>query len=528
MNMKKRVLSVIASALISSVSFAAPQKMADLVVSGYTGSTPLENFPVLVRISPTRISGFAYADCASGGADISFKDANGNALDFEIDTWNASGESLVWVKVPSLSGTATKITFCWNDASPAAHTSSDTWGDYTGVWHLNESTAGITTISDSTANELSGTSVATSSSKTDGKVGRARYITSNEANAAGSPYDSGITVDMTGDADKLDAVNDVIPEFTASFWVRPQRSGSRWWYFITRKAADGGPGWGLQQGAENDWTKYRAYGGTENDQGVLLLTASSGLANGVWTKVDAIWFANKTFHLYMNGTKVGEGTLANQATYGNKTKLAIGGALAPDSGKSGRGVMGDMDEVRLRKGALSPDWIAADYAQVYSDSFITYGSAYSPDGVLNVSGAPAEIGSPTPAYGQIRNLAVNDTVTLSMAATTVAGEGTVTNYLVGWQLESVNVETGVRALLRSSSDQGESFDRCDYTHSSYAEFTWLWDIRNRLGVGTPSVVSKGQNSTALSAAVTGIGYTAPHPRRRLLREGRHRDKRRGA
>ena len=126
MNMKKRVLSVIASALISSVSFAAPQKMADLVVSGYTGSTPLENFPVLVRISPTRISGFAYADCASGGADISFKDANGNALDFEIDTWNASGESLVWVKVPSLSGTATKITFCWNDASPAAHTPSDT------------------------------------------------------------------------------------------------------------------------------------------------------------------------------------------------------------------------------------------------------------------------------------------------------------------------------------------------------------------------------------------------------------------
>ena len=509
MNIKKRVLSAIACALAASVSFAAPQKAADLVVSGYTGSTPLENFPVLVRISSTRISGFTYADCASGGADISFQDASGNALDFEIDTWDTSGDSFVWVKVPSLSGNATKITLRWKDANPAAHTPSDTWSDYTGVWHLNEDTGGVTTISDSTANALSGTSVATSLSKTDGKVGRARYITSNEENAAGNPYDSGITVDMTGDTDKLDAVNDVIPEFTASFWVRPQRTTPRWWYFITRKGADSGSGWGLQQGSDSDWKRFRAYGGAETDSGVMALVASSGLANGAWTKVDAIWFANKTFHLYMNGAKVGEGTLANQATNGNKTKLALGGALAPDSGKSGRGVKGDMDEIRLRKGALSPDWIAADYTQVYSDSFITYGSAYSPDGVLNVSGAPAEIGSPTPAYGQVKNLAVNDTVALSMAATTVMGEGTVTNYLAGWQLESVNVETGARVLLRSSSDQGESVDRCDYTHVSFAEFTWIWDVRDRLGVGTPSVVSKGLNAITLSANVTGIGYTAP-------------------
>ena len=507
--MNKTTSVFMAAAMAASLSFAAPQKAADLTVSGYTGSTTLENFPVLVRISPTSISGFAYADCASGGADISFKDASGNTLDFEIDTWDTSGDSFVWVKVPSLSGNATKITLRWKDSNPAAHTPSDTWSDYTGVWHLNEATGGVTTISDSTANALSGTSVATSSSKTDGKVGRARYITSNEENAAGNPYESGITVDMTGDADKLDAVNDVIPEFTASFWVRPQRTTPRWWYFITRKGADAGPGWGLQQGSDSDWKRYRAYGGTETDSGVMALDASSGLANGAWTKVDAVWFADKKFHLYMNGAKVGEGTLANQAANGDRTKLALGGALAPDSGKSGRGVKGDMDEIRLRKGALSPEWIAADYAQVNDASFITYGSAYSPDGVLNVSGVPAEIGSPTPAYGQVRNLAVNDTVTLSMSATTVMGEGTVTNYLAGWQIESVNLATGARSLLRSSSDQGESFNRCDYTHSSYAEFTWIWDVRDRLGVGTPSVVSKGLNAITLSANVTGIGYTAP-------------------
>ena len=141
--MKKTLTTITAAVCAASLAFAAPRKAADITVSGYTGASTLENFPVLVRISPTRISGFSYADCASGGADISFKDASGNALDFEIDTWDTSGESLVWVKVPSLSGNATKITLRWNDASPVAQTPSATWSGYAGVWHLNEAKIGI-------------------------------------------------------------------------------------------------------------------------------------------------------------------------------------------------------------------------------------------------------------------------------------------------------------------------------------------------------------------------------------------------
>ena len=149
--MKKTTTVFIAAAMAATVSIAAPQKAADLVVSGYTGSTTLENFPILVRISSTRISGFSYADCAVGGTDISFRDANDTVLDFEVDTWNTSGDSLVWVKVPYLSGNATKITVQWNDSAPAAHTPSATWSGYAGVWHLNEENAGAVTISDSTA-----------------------------------------------------------------------------------------------------------------------------------------------------------------------------------------------------------------------------------------------------------------------------------------------------------------------------------------------------------------------------------------
>ena len=368
---------------------------AVLTVAGYDAARPaLEGFPVLVRISAGSPSGFAYSQLQSPstGADLVFLDMEGNGLPFEIDTWNPSGESLVWVRLPAMRNGA-RFAMCWGSSTSGKAVCADNpWDDYVGVWHMNEDAAGITTIHDSTTNALDGTTVTSSSSKTDGKVGRARFITSNKSNTAGNPYDSGVTVDMTGNAAKLAVVDDLVPEFTASFWIRPQ-DNANWWYFITRKASDVGPGWGLQQGASGDFTKYRAYGGVETDSNCKSFSGVSGLSQGVWTKVDAVWKANKTFVLYMNGTQVASGTLVNQASNGNQTKLALGGAMAPTdtTKKNGRGVYGDMDEIRLRKGALSADWIAADHATQFDSAFLTVGAAEeidvaAPAATLSVTG----------------------------------------------------------------------------------------------------------------------------------------------
>ena len=363
----------------TSASFA---KGAKFTVAGYAAERPaLTGFPVLVRIAENSPSGFSYDDlqAKATGDDIAFVDMDGTGLPFEIDTWNPNGTSLIWVRLPSMQS-GTEFVMCWGSTSSGkAVCNSKPWADYTGVWHMNEETAGVTTIHDSTDNALHGTSVATSSSKTDGKVGRARFITSNTANAAGSPYDSGVTIDMTDDATKLAAVDAIVPEFTASFWVRPQNN-AQWWYFITRKAADKGPGWGLQNGSDGNnssFKVFRAYGGTENDGDCLNLTGITALEKSKWVKLDAVWKTDKTFLLYVNGAQAGTGTLKNQAANGNQTKLALGGAMAPTANdqKSGRGVYGDMDEIRLRAGALSPDWIAADYATVTNAAFLTAGMA---------------------------------------------------------------------------------------------------------------------------------------------------------
>ena len=61
-----------------------------LMVSGYTGTETLENFPVLVRLD--NIDGFQYSNMSdpSRGRDLAFFDADGNHLASEIDTWRDS------------------------------------------------------------------------------------------------------------------------------------------------------------------------------------------------------------------------------------------------------------------------------------------------------------------------------------------------------------------------------------------------------------------------------------------------------
>ena len=95
-------ISVALCAALSS--FGAFRYETTLTVDGYKEAATLENFPLLVRISSARISGFSYGLCQADGKDIQFTSPDGETVyPHEIDTWNPNGESLVWVNVPALS-----------------------------------------------------------------------------------------------------------------------------------------------------------------------------------------------------------------------------------------------------------------------------------------------------------------------------------------------------------------------------------------------------------------------------------------
>ena len=105
-------------------------------VNGYQGGSEVQtNFPVLVRLS-TSISGFTYSDFYADGSDLSlvdigFVDAEGNGLAYDIDTWNTSGESLVWVNLPRMTN-GTEFAMWYRSSKTGKELNAgNVWADYT-------------------------------------------------------------------------------------------------------------------------------------------------------------------------------------------------------------------------------------------------------------------------------------------------------------------------------------------------------------------------------------------------------------
>ena len=127
----------------------------NLTLSGYTGSSTLSDFPVLVSLSSS-ITGFSYngmldpdGDGVRTGGDLRFFASSGQELAYEIADWNTSGTSHIWVKVPSLSGTNTVITAAWGktgtNTTPDYASNDPVWSNgYEGVWHLDNINSDIT------------------------------------------------------------------------------------------------------------------------------------------------------------------------------------------------------------------------------------------------------------------------------------------------------------------------------------------------------------------------------------------------
>ena len=513
----------------TSATFA---KGAPFTVAGYTGSETLSGFPVLVRIAENSPQGFSYDDLQSKstGDDIAFVDMTGAGIPFEIDTWNPNGTSLVWVRLPSMTN-GTQFVMCWGSASSGKIVCPDNpWSGYAGVWHMGDPGDGVTNVLDSTANHLDGTTVASSKSVPAGKIGGARFITSNTNNKSGKPYDSGVTVDMTDDPDKLAAVDAIVPEFTASFWVRPQNN-AQWWYFITRKAADLNPGWGLQNGSDGNnssFKVFRAYGGTETDANCMNLTGVNGLAKGTWTKIDAVWMADKAFKLYVNGILAKEGTLVNAAENGDQTKLGIGGSMAPppldqnlgDNHKNGRGVYGDMDEVRLAAGAATADRIAADYATQTDPAFLTagmaepYGESDDPLAAVSVASFAYTNATVSAIVSALGTDATSANVTVQVSATAdFAAPVWTTNYAVSAAPDSrsfdvTGLSTGtvyrVRAAVTNSVGAG--------IVSSVSTFTTR---APGAPAGTAAFLARGFSTMSATATATDFGIGAASATMRL-------------
>jgi len=356
-----RVAALSAFSAITAFAWAEPLDVSsfsrsfDIVVPAASvgEGVSLADFPALVRLS-TAIDGFSYGDfLQANGGDLAFTDETGEVLPHEIDTWNEQGESLVWVKVPTLArGTVIHCHYGNVSYSPAVAASS-VWSDFTGVWHMREASG---TVADATGHGLTATPTGARAEYnvgiSDGVVGMARknggnavYAEENRAYLSIPDYDSYALGDT----------------FTASGFFRVTAAGG-WYRLFSRKTSAGG--WGQETHSETTSQVY-VYGAP----GAMPTVSVAGIV-GNWVHL-AFVYSGATCTVYANGQFLD--TLSITPASDNGAPLSIGCTSAGDDWC----LYGDYDEARLCDGELSAERIAADYATAHDKGFFAYSAVIS-------------------------------------------------------------------------------------------------------------------------------------------------------
>ena len=316
----------------------------------------IDGMPVLVRLSASE-GGFSYAD-AGDGSSLFFTDESGRRIPHEIDTWSTSGESLVWVRVPRLSA-ATKI-YAWYGGPAVESNATEVWSGYAGVWHLNDSGSGTASspISDSTANGLTGRAVA-GATATEGVIGGGWTISNNT-----DDWKQGVNHGCIVVPDNSGHALAVAPSFTVSGWVKRSITNTRWSYLISRKSKDDTTGWGLQFNGETAdrirfWYDKKDGSNEQYGSPMPYFNNSKYFLKDEWCYFTAVYTQDGegyVGYLYVNGNRSSNETSRfAHAPVDGEFDLIIGGVYNDNP------VSGDMDEVRLYRGALSPERIAASY-----------------------------------------------------------------------------------------------------------------------------------------------------------------------
>ena len=318
-------------------------KKIPITISGYAGSTELTDFPVLVTLAENAPIGFSYDDCATDGADLRFADATGALLSHEIETWDKTGTSCIWVKVPSIVGRATKIT-CYYGADGTTTlptvSATDVWSRYAAVFHGG---ASITNASDhATEITVNGATTATTGGKAGGVM--------TKGNAKGILFTNPVT---SGALSSID-------NFSFSGWFKKSGAQTKGSVLLVNKN-------------RGDWAKngfvaivegetYFSVGVGVNNSGAHQGASGKGaLVTGTWGHLAFRYDKSvTTLQSYFNGDEIYSTTSARNILDPRKLTWGFGG----HQDSTDYCFQGDMDEVRVLNGTASPDWIKAEYDSV--------------------------------------------------------------------------------------------------------------------------------------------------------------------
>lgn len=373
-------------------AFATPEHAAKkfTLIIPDTFDRTITDFPLPVRLSPTLIEGFDYGDFLQSGNDMIIVDGDGNELDYEIETWNPDGESLVWVGTKTLSAGST-YTVYYGFGSYAAHNAKAVWSKgFKGVYHLNETDAAGTAVNSAvgTDNAYPASANTMSAYAGGGVLGPARN--SGKTSLTIPSYNS----------------LNLGANFTISAWFKVV-SGSSWSRYFNRKESyDVTNGWEAEMN-NSDTTKINARGAS----GTAISIVSPVSLSSDWTLLTLV-YSGTTLTGYINGQQVSSGTIA--AATDNGRALLIGSA----------GLSSGIDEIRLGE-VRSADDIYADW--FFARNNCSYGT-------------PTVVDADAVRFGELSaSVAVDGAVTVSVPVE--SGNGTVSVYYNGHSYEKTSLGT---------------------------------------------------------------------------------------
>ena len=311
------------------------------------GETAWTDFPVLVRL-PAEASAQLQS---ANGTDLYVTDENDSALPFEVDTFDPAGETLVWVKVPSLSA-ATALTVYFGGAANADNDPTAVWTDYVGVWHMSEASGAVADATGHGLDAAPAKATAVSVAQANGAVGTARQT----ATSGTKDYLTIPNYDAQG----------VGADFTFACWydATERKSYDR---LVSRKKSYGdGNGWEVEMANSN--TKLSARGASDTS----ISGSFSDIVSSGWMRF-AFVYSGTSLTAYLNGAQIGTGTI--KAATDNGYPLSIG----CDSDGSESYFVGHVDEARLRKGAVSAEEVALEHATMADAAFFDAGAVEDVD-----------------------------------------------------------------------------------------------------------------------------------------------------
>ncbi|MHA2334888.1 MAG: DUF2341 domain-containing protein, partial [Candidatus Hodarchaeales archaeon] len=320
----------------------------------------LTNFPILINILDTDLHDTASVQV--DGDDIAFTDAFGNRLDHEMELFNQTGNGthanlVAWIRIPSISNSShTNIKMYYgNDGIVSQENPEGVWEDnFVGVWHLEESSSGLTgEFIDSSSFGNGGQGGEGNSTcfplQVTGKIGNGQEFDGDDdiIGMGNTP-----SLNITGDAITLESWI-YVPAFTSTMGVMC-KSGFKDGYRITVNSAS------------RTYFQLTAESGYEAE-------SSGTMSTGTWHHVVSR-YDGTTMNIFIDGM-LDPGYYSRTGNIDSTSKGFVVGHGDQTRDKAWSYPFGGIiDEVRISTVARSADWIATEYNnQLDPDNFYSIG-----------------------------------------------------------------------------------------------------------------------------------------------------------